>query len=67
MDFQKILKSRNLAYPRVLWAQKHCSKFQNSRLRTKTLLRLKNAPRLPEPPCFVNFLIIMPTLRCHNF
>ena len=38
MDFQKILKSRNLAYPRVLWEQKQCNKFQKSRLRTKNVI-----------------------------
>ena len=67
LDFQKISKSWNLAYLRIFWAQKQCSKLQNFGLRTKKLLRLKNAPKLPDPLSFVNFYLTKPTLRCHNF
>ena len=38
MDFQKISKSRNLAYLRVLQAPKKCDKFQNFGLSTKKVI-----------------------------
>ena len=47
MDFQEISKSRNLAYPRALWAQKQCSKFQNSRLRTKNVIETQKCTQAP--------------------
>ena len=50
MDFQKVSKSWNLAYLRVLWAQKQCSKFQNFRSSIKKVIETQKCILPVWPP-----------------
>ena len=56
MNFQKILKSWNLAYLKVLWAQKQCSKFQNFRLSTKKVIETQKSTQAARPLLFYQLL-----------
>ena len=50
MDFQKSSNSWNLAYLRVLWAQKHCSKYQNFGLSVKKVIETQICTQAAWPP-----------------
>ena len=65
MDFESISKSWNLAYPRVLWAQKTVQEIPE--LWVKYKKRYWDSKMHPSclTPFFCQFTI--PTLRCHNF
>ena len=54
----------------ILESSRHnnsAANFRSLGYAQKTLLRLKNAPKLLHPFCLVNFKLTMTTLRCHNF
>ena len=56
MDLHKISKSWNLAYLRVLQAQKQCSKFQNFGVSTKKVTETQKCIQAAWPPLFSQFL-----------
>ena len=56
MDLQKISKSLNLAFLRVLLSQKQCSKFQNFGVSTKKFIETQKCIQAAWPPLFCQFL-----------
>ena len=54
--FKKISKSWNLAFLRVFWVQKQCSKFQNFELSTKKVFETQKCTQATWPPFFCQFL-----------